>query len=395
MGVGEWKIMSPVHVGTSVFPGWISIEYPPAGWTDTFIFRMSSSAGLPPDAYAEAVKKLTWQLKRLHHGAASVWVQIDGPGRWYAREVRRYLKGASISIAVTSSMVEQPNSTDFWPPPPTSKVPSPPPPQAREWYLGDLSQNELACLRVLDRLQEGYTSEVAALAGLELDTTSKSLRKLVEREFATLIVDPGGPTVLRQIASVGNRSFSRVNFVQKKCYPLYKISQKGTSIALRSWWLPPGYYFPERWECRTPADGRHRKVLRKWPAWVRKAWPHAEVWSGWSEVYLKGLDATPDALAWGCLDGLETLFWLEVESGHRSTSKLIQVINRRLNQAEAYAKSMRVHLAFVLLAMPWVQNAAGEALVGIQEHAAIVTGDWREFGHLPIPEWGKLRLGTW
>ena len=122
--------MSPVHVGTSVFHSWKSIEYPPAGWTDTFIFKMPTDTGLPPDAYAEGVKKLTWQLKELHHGKASVWIQVDGLGKWYAREVRRYLKGASISIAVTASGVEQPEVEDFWPPPPTTKVPGPPPPQA-------------------------------------------------------------------------------------------------------------------------------------------------------------------------------------------------------------------------------------------------------------------------
>ena len=91
----------------------------------------------------------------------------------------------------------------------------------------------------------------------------------------------------------------------------------------------------------------------------------------------------------------ETLFWLEVESGHQSTSKIIQKINRRLNQAAAYSKSMRVHLVFVLLSMPWVQKAAGPALVGIQNHVAVVTGDWNNFGHLPMAEWGKLRLGMW
>ena len=158
--------MSFVHVGTSVFHSWKSIEYPPAGWTDTFIFKMPTDAGLPPDAFAEGVKKLTWQLKTLHHGAASLWIQVNGPGRWYAREVRRYLRGASISTAVTSSVESQPELDEFWPPLPTSMVPAPPPPQAEEWYLGNLSYNELACLRVLDRLWEGYTSEIAALTGL-------------------------------------------------------------------------------------------------------------------------------------------------------------------------------------------------------------------------------------
>lgn len=393
--------MSPVHVGTSVFHSWKSIEYPPAGWTDTFIFKMPTNAGLPPDAYAEGVKKLTWQLKELHHGKASVWIQVDGPGRWYAREVRRYLKGASISIAVTSSSVDQPAADDFWPPPPTSRVPAPPPPQADEWFLGNLSPGELACLRVLDRLQEGYTAEIAALAGLSLDMARKNLRILVEREYATYNVGAvreekhNHKLKPKQLVLIGEKSFGRVDPDEKKRYPFYEITRKGNSIALRSWGIPPGYYFPERWEFREPADSRHRKILRKWPAWLKKGWPNVQVWTGWSEVYIKGLDATPDALAWGSFDDYETLFWLEVESGHQSGERITQKINRRLNQAAAYAKSMKLHVVFVLLAMPWVQKAAGPALVNIQDHMAVVTGDWNDFGHLPVAEWAKVRLGIW
>ena len=387
--------MPPVHVGTSVFPGWRSIEYPPAGWTDTFIFKMSPDAGLPPDAYAGAVKMLTWQLKKLHHGAASLWIQVDGPGRWYAREVRRYLKGASISIAVTSSSVDQPQANDFWPPLPMSRVPSPPPPQIEEWCLGDLSKEELACLRVLNRLREGYVPEIAALAGAESGIALKAIQSLVEKEYTSCIVDADRSATPMQMVSIWGKYFGRADPDQKKGYPVYKISRKGSSIALRSWGIPPNYYFWERWECRTPVDSRHRKILRTWPAWVKKAWSYAEVWSGWSEVYLKGVDATPDALAWGTFNQYETLFWLEVESGHRSSSKLIQVINRRLNQAAAYARCTKMHVVFVLLAMPWVQKAAGPALVGLQDHMAVVTGDWNDFGHLPVAEWGKVRLGTW
>jgi hypothetical protein len=253
----------------------------------------------------------------------------------------------------------------------------------------------LASLRVLDRLWEGYTSEIAALTGLSLDTTRKALRILVEKEYAAYIVDVVKPAKFKQLVLIGEKSFGRENPGQKKFYPFYKITRKGNSIALRSWGIPPGYYFPERGESREPEDSRHRKTLRKWPAWLKKGWPHAQVWTGWSEVYLKGLDATPDALAWGSFDDYETLFWLEVESGHQSSERITQKINRRLNQAAAYAKSMRVHVVFVLLAMPWVQKAAGPALVNIQDHVAVVTGDWNDFGHLPVAEWGKVRLGIW
>ena len=117
---------------------------------------------------------------------------------------------------------------------------------------------------------------------------------------------------------INDKEISRSMPNEKKSYPFWEITKKGTSIALRSWGLPPDYYFPERKEFLTPLDSRHRRAYCKWPAWIRKAWPHAELWTGWTEVHIKGLDATPDALVWGRLDGKETLFWLEAERGHSS-----------------------------------------------------------------------------
>ena len=104
--------------------------------------------------------------------------------------------------------------------------------------------------------------------------------------------------------------------------------------------------------------------------------------------------ATPDALAWGRLDGSETLFWLEVESGHSSREVIQKKMARRLGQATAYTHSLNVRLVFVLLAMPWVQEAARSALAGIPDTVAVVTSDWKEFGWLPVVEWGKVRLAT-
>ena len=386
-------VMSPVHVGTSVFNSWKSIYYPPAGWTDTFIFNMPVNAGLPPDEYAEVARMLTWQIKKLRRGAASLWVQVEGPGQWYAREVRRVLKGETISIAVTSSEIDQPDSRDFWPPPPTIKTQSPPPPEVERWNLGDLSNDALACDRVLARVGKGYTSEIAALTGLGIDTARKTLRLLVEQKYANYVTDYVTPAAPKQEVLIGDKSFGRVDPGQKKSYPFWEINRNGTSIALRSWGLPPDYYFPQRKEFREPMDSRHRKVSRQWPAWVKKAWPHSEVWTGWSEVHIKGLDTTPDALAWGKVDNYETLFWLEVESGHSSTKVIEKKINRRLNRAAMYAEGMKVHLVFVLLAMPWVQGAARSALVNLPDHVACVTSDWKEFGELPVVEWSKVRMG--
>jgi hypothetical protein len=94
------------------------------------------------------------------------------------------------------------------------------------------------------------------------------------------------------------------------------------------------------------------------------------------------------------MDGWEALFWLEVESGHASREIIRKKLARRLSQATAYAESLKVRLVFVLLAMPWVQEAARNALVGISDNVAVVTGDWKEFGRLPVVEWGKVRLAV-
>lgn len=381
----------PVRVGTSVFHEWKAFEYPPAGWTDTFVFWMSHDAGLPPGDYAEALRKLTWELNRLRRGA-SIWVKVDAPGSWYGREVRRVLRGTNLAIAVTACDVSQPRVESFSLVPYTIKTPSGPPPPAEEWYLADLSADALACLRVLARLHKGYTTEIAALVGSGIDAARKLLRLLVEKECAVYVSDHVTPAKPKQVALIGEKEIGRVNPAEKKSYPFWQITRKGTSIALRSWGLPPDYYFPQRKEYRTPMDSRHRRVARQWPAWVRKAWSHAEVWAGWSEVYLKNLAATPDALAWGRLDGHETLFWLEVESGHSSRQLIQKKMARRLSQASAYADTMKIRLVFVLLAMPWVQEAARSALASIPETVAVVTGDWKGFGRLPVVEWGKIRL---
>jgi hypothetical protein len=193
---------------------------------------------------------------------------------------------------------------------------------------------------------------------------------------------------------IGGKEVGRSKPDEMKSVPFWQITKKGISIALRSWGLPPNYYFPERKEFRTPPDGKHRRIARQWPAWVSRAWSHAEVWTGWSEVYIKRLAATPDALAWGRLDGWETLFWLEVESGHCSREVLQTKLSRRLGQATAYTHSLNVRLVFVLLAMPWVQEAARPVLAGIPDTVAVVTSGWKEFGRLPVVEWGKVRLAT-
>jgi hypothetical protein len=57
------------------------------------------------------------------------------------------------------------------------------------------------------------------------------------------------------------------------------------SLALRSWSIPKGIEFKTRKEENLQQiEYEHRHTSRLWPAWLKAAWPRAEIWAGWSEV---------------------------------------------------------------------------------------------------------------
>lgn len=194
------------------------------------------------------------------------------------------------------------------------------------------------------------------------------------------------------------------------------------SLALRSWGVSAGVSFPRRKERRyggkkrseflssSKGDGRkvlyvggrHRNTSRLWPAWMRTAWPdRATIWAGWSEVYLgsalspggmsKG-GARPDALAWGLLDGRETIFWLEVESGNRSKAEIAKKAIRGINKAIQYVGSFsNLDLVVAFLWPPWVIGGIRDVLGDVPERVAVVLAGWTNFGVLPELVWGKVK----
>lgn len=350
-----------VRVGSLVFSEWQGFVLG-NGWSDTFIFPLSAQAGLPPGDYAHPLRRIAGQLARLRPGA-SLWVPVGAPaGRWFADEVRQSLSGLPLAVAVTRGGEAPPRLQDFSFCPGLFPTPTPPPPDAPETGESDLSVQEVQALRVLARLEAAYTAEVASLAGVSLPTARQALwglqsRRLVERE--------GG-----------------------EVFPIWKVRRAGLSQVLRSWGLPPGVAFPARRE-RSSATGRHRRTARLWPAWLRRAWPQAEVWSGWSEVAMGRL--RPDALAWGELAGREALFWLEVESGNASRETLRCKTTRRFERALTYTRRFSLSLVFALLAQPWVRQAVVEIFVKVPGEAAVVLADWKAFGALPVPQWGAVR----
>jgi hypothetical protein len=257
----------------------------------------------------------------------------------------------------------------------------PPPPFVNEWEIS-LGTSALDCSRVLARLGSGLTAEVASLAGLEVIRAQKALEEL-ERKGCVYDMPPGG----HHSKHVDPRPYSDAQ-------PYWKITKIGIIAALRSWGIPPGFRSSSRFESYRKAGFRHRNVARMWPAWLREALPYAEIWGGWSEVYLPEVHVIPDALAWGRFEGRETLFWLEVESGHRSSERLCWKLRARFWAATNYIKRRQMRLVFALLGMPWVQEVSRLAFEDLHPDVAVVIGDWKDFGRLPISQWGRVRHGS-
>lgn len=366
-----------VRIGQVRFHDWVSLELP-GGRSDTFVFQLSPTDGLPPADYAGVIRSIVHPLRKLRKGHASLWIQVSGDGKWFVQEVRHALWGLSVPVAVTSDAV-QPQIWDFSFFPWVGDEPLPRPPAAKPYLIGKgLSSSERSCLQVLARANCAYTAEVASLANLSLTTVRRALCTLEENGAVQLI--EGGK------------------------YPFWKIRRPGLSIVLRSWGVPPGHAFRGRKErgrsaCkereianppkRRSSAGRHRRTLRLWPAWLRSAWPQADIWTGWSEVSCGR--TRPDALCWGRLDGYETLFWLEVESGNTSREILRRKTIRRVNHALIYARGYSVRLVFALLGPPWVCEEGIKVFRDLPGGVAVVVEDWKAFGELPVPEWGRVR----
>ncbi len=175
-------------------------------------------------------------------------------------------------------------------------------------------------------------------------------------------------------------------------YPYWGLKRSGLMTALRSWGVPAGFRFTSRLEAAHGEADRHRITARLWPASLKRDLGEAgEIWAGWTEVTLPDMRLTPDALAWGRLDDRETLFWLEVESGHLSMENVLEKITRCFRAATRYVAERKIFLVFGVLAMPWVQNAVKMAFMDMGSNVAVIIGDWKEFGKPPIIQWGRVR----
>lgn len=281
-----------VRIGKMTFSDWVSLPFQ-GGWSDTFIFRISAHACIPPFYYMEPLRRMVSHTHRKRPGA-SLWVQVDSPGEWYVMEVRQSLKGLRIPYAV-SRTGESLNYLDFSFPPKLLYSPSQHPPIVEE-KQPSVSQKELRCLQALGRMEKGDEHEVASMTGLPIETTNNLLASLAKKKMA---VHKTGPRIR------SDKSKPK----QMDMFPLWHPRSRGLSLALRSWGVPKGIQFTSRLEeNRQQIGNEHRYIARLWPEWLKSAWPHAEIWTAWSEVQIPGLSVIPDGLAWGRIQGYETLF---------------------------------------------------------------------------------------
>ncbi len=365
-----------VRIGKMTFSDWVSLKFDD-GWTDTFIFHIGALNGLPPFVYHPLLQRLTAHLKTKRPGA-SLWVQVDGPGEWYLAEVKHSLLfGLNAPCAITP-LGKQPDWTAFSRPPRLWHDAPKRPPAVEDKYLS-LAPEELSCLRVLARTTTGDEQEIASLSDLSEEKTHQYLATLKDKHlvnYVNPIEEPSG-----EINSPSKQDKE----------PFWSLEDRGLSLALRSWGAPPGVEFTARKEEQPyHAQTPHRHISRRWPAWLRSAWPHAEIWTGWSEVHMPDMSVIPDCLAWGRIHGFETLFWLEVGDEHKKKVHIEKITRTRLYEAVRFCQKTGVRLVYAQLSMDWVGKAARWGIANLPVNAAVVMGDMHRFGELPMVEWGAI-----
>jgi hypothetical protein len=334
---------------------------------DVFQYSISAQDGLPPTAQLEVVREIAKHLVKVRRNAG-IWVSVSSPGRWYLNELRR-LRGYSYPAIAIMPTGKKPTLNDF------SSIPfhgdrlSPPTFLLECFDADQLSQKahtELTVLRTAARLGSASTKEIAAQSGISRAYAS---RMLVVLEMKALV----------ERALVGK-------------YAGWAVTRQGIVMAHRSWNIPPGVSFASFRREQRYAGYRHRQVARLWPAWLKSAFLGVEIWSAWSEPSLR--PGFPDSLVWGSWLGYEMLFWLEVDAGKKNQHELRRIYESRWKQAEFYAKQHNLPIIFVVLAKPWVLSVIRPVFCGLPNEMSVLLQDWRDFGSLPIPDFGFLRYGV-
>ncbi|MEP7136689.1 MAG: hypothetical protein ABI904_17315 [Chloroflexota bacterium] len=333
---------------------------------DVFKHSLSYKDGLPPYAQARIIDLISNRLLKARRYPA-LWVLVDSPGDWYFGEIKRLVKQRipmTIQPAWKISVVEQ----EFYQPiHPTYLREGDAPVLESRFDPTDygIKESALRVLQVLARLKAAYRSEIASLTGF----SESHVRNLLKQLQAESLID-----------------WKRIGK-----YDGWEIRTKGLSLAHRSWNIPKGVHFTKyRGEFRYAAE-RHRRVSRRWRAWLEAAYPSIEIWESWTEVPL--FNGIPDALAWGHKDKREMLLWLEVDSGHSSRKVMERNYSRRLQNAYLHAKRLGIPIIFCIMGPPWVEEYFPQFIPPLPPSLAVIGQDWRTFGDLPVYEFGRWVSG--
>ena len=333
-------------------------------WLDVFQYPISAQDGLPPTAQLEVIREIARRLVKVRP-RAGVWVSVSSPGRWYLNELRR-LRYTYPPIAIMPTG-EKPALNDFSSIPFHQETLSPPTFPLSRFEADQLSQKahtELTVLRTAARLGKASAKEIAAQSG-------------ISRAYAS-----------RMLVGLEQNSLVERAFVGK--YAGWEITRQGVVMTHRSWNIPPGVSFASFRREQRYAGYRHRQVARLWPAWLKAAF-RMEIWSAWSEPSLR--PGYPDSLVWGFWLGQEMLFWLEVDAGKKSQDQLRRIYAWRWEQASFYAKQHKLPIIFSVLAKPWVLSVIRPVFRELPHEMAVLLQDWRDFGHLPMPNFGDCAYG--
>lgn len=348
----EWAPIHPMNRKDVVF--------------DVFRHHISYKDGLPPYAQARIIDLITNRLIKARQYPA-LWVSVDAPGDWYIVEVKRLVKKKiplTIQPACKTTVIEWNFSEHIEP---TYLREGDMPILAPRFNPADygIKESALRVLQIMARLKTAYRPEIASLAGF----SESHIRNLLKQLQAENLIE--------------RRKISK--------YEGYAIRTKGLRLAHRSWNIPKGVHFSKyRGEFRYAGE-RHRRVSRRWRAWLETAYPNIEVLESWTEVPL--FYGIPDALVWGRKGEYEMLFWLEVDSGHSSEKVMSRNYFHRLQNAYQHANRLGISIVFCIMGPPWVVNAFSWHLPPLPPNMAVIGQDWRAFGKLPFYETGRWFSG--
>lgn len=359
------------------FSDWVSL--PMEGrYSDTFILRIDSHACLPPFVYVPLLKRIAAKVMP-KRSCASLWIQVEAPGQWFAIAIHNALKGLRMPFIVTQRG-EVPAYEKFSLPPVLSYSPMKRPLDVNQ-KLPLLTPDELRCVQALGRMIKGDVDEISSLGGLSTTVVTRVLSSLQEKKMVEYKM---GVRAVR----------TKTSLAQPDPAPLWHLKRTGSSAALRGWGVPRGIPFTDRNEKNLAQIGfSHRHTARMFPAWLKFALPLAEIWAGWSEVQIPGTRVVPDGLAWGRLDGHEVLLWLEVGDDHKSRKDIRTTTRKRLKAALEYCEGTGMWLIYVQLSPPWVHGVAADAFANLPAWAVVVLGSYRKPQDLPTVEWGKVTVG--